>query len=183
MSASDVVKSQKVDPCKLPLQMPKGPTFVWQDAVTLVLVLPPPHPALNAHNKGHWSKKTKLVKSLRWWTKRVVEKAQESLTRKRKWDAATINYLFFFPDDIQRDSANAVQALKPAIDGIVDSGLIPDDDWKHLFQSSVYCAVDRVNPRTVIVLRRAIDIPADPENANHRVRLAAVYKTLGVNPI
>jgi len=137
-----------------PLLDPAGPKFrvdAANDAITLFL--PPPHAALHAHNTGHWSKKRILVQALRDRVKRIAMKATD-----RKWPAATIEYRFFFPDAIQRDEANAVHSQKPAIDGIVDSGLIPNDDYQHLHTIGICCAVDKNNPRTELVLRRvAID--------------------------
>lgn len=115
----------------------------------ITLVLPPVDSQLHAHNKGHWRGKTAAVKSLR----RLAYLRTRICTRKQ-WDAATIVYRFYFPDRLRRDAANAIQATKPAIDGVVDAGLIPDDDWTHLQIAGVECAVDKGAPRVELVFRR-----------------------------
>ena len=141
--------AKKLPADQRPLLDPAGSLFrATTDAI--LLVLPECHAGLHAHNKGHWSKKQVLVKALRWKAKTRAEACQV-----KAWEAATIEYRFHFPDEIRRDQANAIQSQKPAIDGIVDSGLIPGDDWKHLHIVAVSCSVDTKNPRTELVLRRA----------------------------
>ncbi|MCP4782799.1 MAG: hypothetical protein GY903_00985 [Fuerstiella sp.] len=117
------------------------------DAITIVL--PPVNPKLNAHNKGHWRGKLKAVKSLR----QLAGFLTREQTREQ-WPAATIQYRFFFPNKLRRDQANAIQSQKAAIDGVVDAGLIPDDDWQHLAIAGVTCEVDRTNPRVELVFSK-----------------------------
>lgn len=147
-------------PEKQPLTLPKGDQFFRADG-SVCIVLPPPHPALNAHNKGHWRKKTKLVKSLRWWACQAAKKAVESLKLKT-FQKAAVTYYFYFSDDIQRDTANAVQSQKPAIDGLVDAKLLANDNWQCLFLAGARCGIDRENPRTVIVLEPIDAVPSVP---------------------
>lgn len=66
-----------------------------------------------------------------------------------------MDYRFYFADDRKHDAANAVQSMKAAIDGIVKSGLIPDDDYNHLWIKSICCTVDAKNPRTELIFHHA----------------------------
>jgi len=51
------------------------------------------------------------------------------------------------PDRRFQDTAACNPAVKAAIDGIVDSGVIPDDTWDHLgFINFQACVLDRGNP-------------------------------------
>lgn len=117
--------------------------------MTLTIVLPPINSKLHAHNKGHWSNKIKATSDLR----QLACLKTKQLTDAR-WQAAAVLYRFYFPDLRRRDAANAIQATKPAIDGVVDAGLIPDDDWKHLEIAGVECFLDRKNPRVELCFRR-----------------------------
>jgi len=74
--------------------------------------------------------------------------------RFRGWNKAVVDYQFCLANARRRDTANLIQSQKPAIDGVVDAGLIVDDDWKHLEIGSVKCEVDRKNPRVVLTFRK-----------------------------
>jgi len=74
--------------------------------------------------------------------------------RFRTWDKAVVDYQFCLATARRRDTANLIQSQKPAIDGVVDAGIIADDDWKHLEIGSVKCEVDRKNPRVVLTFRK-----------------------------
>jgi len=70
------------------------------------------------------------------------------------WPTASIEYLFFVPDLRQRDEANMIQSMKPAVDGVVDAGIIAGDDWQRLRIASVFTQLDREFPRTVLRLHQ-----------------------------
>ena len=118
---------------------------------TVTVILPTPDPKLNAHAKGHWRSKTGATARLRSCAHLAALTASDGV----RWPAASIEYRFYFADRRRRDSANAVHSMKAAVDGVVDSGLIPDDDWTHLTLAGVHCAVDREHPRTELVFRKA----------------------------
>lgn len=86
-----------------------------------------------------------------------MHKAQSICLRNRtpKWSGAFIEYRFYFGDDRKHDAANAVQSMKAAIDGIVKAGLIPDDDYDHLWIKSICCGIDTKNPRTELIFHNA----------------------------
>jgi hypothetical protein len=70
------------------------------------------------------------------------------------WIRACLSMDFFFKDRRRRDVYNAAQAMKAAIDGCVDAGIIIDDDWKHLSGGGLRGAVDKDNPGVVMVFDR-----------------------------
>ncbi len=113
----------------------------------ITITLPPVDSRLHAHNKGHWRAKSTATKQLR-------ELAQALVTQKgrgrEQWRRACVHYRFYVPDNRRRDTANMIQATKPAIDGLVDAGLIKDDCWQHLSIGKVSVEIDRNNPRVVL---------------------------------
>jgi len=119
---------------------------------TLTITLPPPNPKLHAHAKGGWRAKVGATKELRQLAWSLALEACEQL--EEPWPAASVEYRFCVPDLRRRDAANMIQATKPAIDGLVDAGLIPDDDWRHLGTKAVIVELDRENPRVELMLER-----------------------------
>jgi len=121
--------------------------------------LPPPDlKKLNAHNKGHWRSKTKPTAELKALAEIVTRNTIRGLCWEGvppiPWTAAVVDYLFRVPDRRVRDLANMIQATKPAIDGIVDAGLIVDDKWTCLSIGSVRAEVSP-EPATVLTFRLA----------------------------
>lgn len=116
------------------------------------LELPPPDAKLHAHNSGHWRSKAGAVKALRELAALVAHQHRIGPT----WERAGITYRFFFGDNRQRDAANCVQSMKPAVDGVVDAGLIAGDNWQRLQIDGVFCEIDRERPRTVLEIREIV---------------------------
>lgn len=142
--------AQKLPAAKRPMLDPIGtPGIASEDE--LRILLPEPHALLHAHNKGSWHSKSGIVKLLRWKAKqRCLE------CRAASWPAATILYRFYLPErSCMRDEANLIQSQKPAIDGVVDAKVIPDDSIKYLHIAGIWCGTDTENPRVELVFRRA----------------------------
>ena len=58
--------------------------------------------------------------------------AKQEMRKERSsypYEKGELSIDFHFPNLRRRDTLNAVQGLKPAIDGLVDAGIILDDDW------------------------------------------------------
>ena len=120
----------------------------------VVITLPLPNPKLHAHAKGDWRGKVKPTRDLRSLACLLTKQEAPGVS----WPAAAVSYRFWFPDLIRRDAANAIQSMKAAIDGVKDSGLIPDDDWRHLSIGGVVCGVDRESPRTELIFSRIAEM-------------------------
>lgn len=104
---------------------------------------------ISANQRIHWSKR---YETQRMWTGLAVvmfRSAGRSLTFER----AHIDVTFHHPDRRRRDSHNLVPlVVKPIVDGIVDSGLMVDDDDAHLVGPDVRAELDRQNPRLVVTV-------------------------------
>lgn len=70
------------------------------------------------------------------------------------WQMATVRALFYHTTQRRRDDVNHLAMLKPAYDGIVQAGLIPDDDRKHLETVGCDFAIDKHCPRVELTFTR-----------------------------
>ena len=70
------------------------------------------------------------------------------------WELARASATFFWKDRRRRDEDNALASLKAAYDGIVDAGLLMDDDREHLRREMPIFEVDPAFPRVEITVTR-----------------------------
>ena len=127
------------------------------DGDTFTIVLPFPSRqdshALSPNGRVHWSKKSRAAKAMRSTAQMVTRSAL--VHRNPQWERAEITYRFFWPDRRNRDFDNFKTVMKPAVDGIVDAGLIADDNAKNLRGSgNDFAEYDKANPRVEIVIER-----------------------------
>lgn len=80
--------------------------------------------------RSHWTNTHRQIQALRARGAAVARAAQPSMPR---FDKATVVVYMLFPDRRRRDIQNYHKTLKALIDGMVDAGLLPDDDSQHLF--------------------------------------------------
>lgn len=124
------------------LRGPQPPT-----PAAIAITLPFPDPKLHAHNKGHWRTKRQAVKDLRLQGMLAANgKVNKPI------ESATICYDIYYPAKRKYDLANTVQSCKPAIDGVVDAGVLVDDNWQVLEIGYVRGHLDRKNPRVVVTI-------------------------------
>ena len=70
------------------------------------------------------------------------------------WLNVTIGATFFYPNKRRRDQDNAMGSLKAAYDGIVDAGLVIDDDYEHMNRLSPTFALDLIYPRVMLTITK-----------------------------
>jgi len=68
------------------------------------------------------------------------------------WAAATVAATFYHRQARRRDDVNHLALLKPAYDGLVDGGLLVDDDSEHLTTLPARFLVDREAPRVELLV-------------------------------
>ena len=119
------------------------------DTVTIVLPLPPRE--LWKNSRPHWAKKSavggKHRQASKLYTIQVLKCARPL------WVQAVIDFDFYWPDKRRRDPLNVIGAMSWAIDGLVDAGLLWDDD--KTTPGKVRMNVDAENPRVVMTVRKA----------------------------
>lgn len=120
----------------------------------LTITLPCPAQPLWQNRPCHWSKRAKATKAYR---AAAMGLAMMELRGKAppRWDRAVAFLHFFWPDERRRDVRNAEAAMKAAYDGLVDAGIILDDNCWVLSHGQTRFAVDRANPRVCITIRPA----------------------------
>jgi len=123
---------------------------------TITITLPLPDGSTSGHAKGHWRGKAQATKRMRHEanirTRFAVFEGNAS-----EWQAkrAKVSLAFYLATNRRRDVLNLANGCKPYIDGIVDAGIIPDDDWKVLSVGAITCELDRDNPRVDITITEA----------------------------
>lgn len=100
--------------------------------------LPLPSSKLINHNNGSYKSKIGLTKKHRLAAKLAAANCPQ-------FKAAKIHIEIRYPDGRLRDALNTQSACKAYIDGFVDAGLIPDDNFKYLRAGSWTADIDRKN--------------------------------------
>lgn len=90
--------------------------------------LPADMPLLNANHRLHWAKKSRTTRTIRG----AACDAARNLLSMPRLQRAHVAGLYEPPDKRRRDPANLYPSFKAAIDGLVDAGVLPDDDAEHL---------------------------------------------------
>jgi len=70
------------------------------------------------------------------------------------WERASVAATFYWPNQRRRDTDNAIASLKAAYDGLVDAGLLPDDDYEHMQRERPVFEIDRDHPRVELLVTR-----------------------------
>lgn len=90
-----------------------------------IVELPVGMQLMNANDREHWSKRAK-VSSLIRTTARSQCKGIPKMAKIK------IKAIYYAPDNRRRDVSNLFPSVKAAVDGIVDAGVIKDDNDKYV---------------------------------------------------
>ena len=88
-----------------------------------------PFRELSPNSREHWAVKARAVRAQReeaGWLAKLQWGNQKPMKHAR------ISYQFIVMDNRRRDTLNLENACKSMVDGIVDAGVLTDDDSKHL---------------------------------------------------
>ena len=96
--------------------------------------LPYPKPPLSLNDREHWAPRAKKQKDVRATTALLARQAGIP-----RLDTAKVRLVWLVSDRRRRDRENITATLKPAIDGLVDAGVVEDDCWGIVTESS--CAI------------------------------------------
>lgn len=86
--------------------------------------------------------------------KRIAKESAEDAMRGERWQKASVKAVFYCKTKRRRDSLNFLSELKASIDGIVEAGLIPDDDSEHLLVDGAEFRIDKEWPRVELIFTR-----------------------------
>lgn len=118
-----------------------------QHEVTVVLPLPPTPLSPNA--RVHWAQKARATKLYRRDARMLTIAAGG---RNLRWRRAVARATFYWPCLRRRDVGNAEAMLKPVFDGMVDAGLLVDDNAGVLTHAATQFKVDPRDPRVEILV-------------------------------
>lgn len=130
------------------------------DSVTITLPLPSKVLSPNWHGPGKraprekreaaWRIKAREVK--RYRRRAFIQTFQLADFYKPSWKTATIQATFYHPQHRRRDQMNLIGSLKAAEDGLVDSGLLADDEGV-TWLPAIRC-IDRDAPRVELTITK-----------------------------
>lgn len=95
---------------------------VWETVIRLAA-----SDVLNLNDRNHWSKATSKRRTIRQLAEQTAR-----FSRAPRLERARLVVEIAFPDRRRRDPHNYMATVKPIVDGLVDAGVLPDDDAKHL---------------------------------------------------
>lgn len=117
---------------------------------TYELVLPYTRPPLNQNQRLHWAVKAKLTKDIKLTTYIIAQ----SMRLPQGVEFATIELVYYPPDKRRRDEDNLSPTLKACADGIVQYGLVLDDNSQHI---KSWCTIGPVVKGGKVALNITID--------------------------
>lgn len=85
-------------------------------------------PPLNLNDRMHWAQKAKITKDIRARARLVAR----SVGLPKGCNDVSVRIVYRPRDKRRRDPSNLLLTQKPVLDGLVDYGLIPDDDPEHV---------------------------------------------------
>ena len=124
------------------------------ESCTIILPLPPYvlSPNCQAGSRGACMKKAQASKRY----KRLAREATRAeAIETGPWKKVVATAIFFHKIVRRRDGVNHNAMLKAAHDGMIDAGLVVDDDSKHWTTEPPDFQIDREYPRVEITVERA----------------------------
>ncbi len=122
---------------------------------SVVIVLPLPGGLLSPnHTIGSMGGRFAKAGAIKKYRRVAREAVQEEGIETAPWGKASVEATFYFKDKRKRDQDNAIGSLKAAYDGIVDSGLLKDDDWDSMEREKPRQKIDRKHPRVELTIKR-----------------------------
>jgi Holliday junction resolvase RusA-like endonuclease len=123
------------------------------ESVTIILPLPPKALSPNCTVATPGGRFTKATATRRY--RRLAKEAVEAENIETvPWKKVTVKATFFWKHKRRRDPDNANSSLKAAYDGIVDAGLVADDDYEHMVRLPPCFTYDHYCPRVVLTIMR-----------------------------
>lgn len=122
---------------------------------SVTIILPLPDPCLSP-NKPVWShggrmKRWRITKENRKLACGAVKDAE---IETGPWKKAEAQATFFHRQRRRRDGKHFNGMLKGYIDGVIDAGLVVDDDAKHWATLPPLFEIDKENPRVELTITR-----------------------------
>jgi crossover junction endodeoxyribonuclease RusA len=122
------------------------------ETVTILLPLPPAILSPNRHVGSRGGRFAFAAATKKY--RRIAKEAAEAQQATFGWERATVQLTFWHRQKRRRDDINHAGMMKPAYDGIVEAGLVVDDDSEHLTTLRTLFGIDKDHPRVEMVFTR-----------------------------
>ena len=123
------------------------------ETVTIILPLPPYVLSPNCPGGSRGGRFARAAASKKY--KRLAVDAVEAQRMEGAgWTRATVQSTFWHRQKRRRDDVNSASMLKSAYDGVVESGVLADDDSEHLTTLPTLFGIDKDHPRVEMVFVR-----------------------------
>lgn len=118
------------------------------------IILAPPCDFINANQRLHHHAKAKLTKA---WREATFDEwqARGCLLNCCAFDRAHVTVTIRFPTNHRRDVGNYYPTAKAIVDGLVDAGVLPDDNDEHLTGPDMRRERPNGDPRVTITITEA----------------------------
>jgi Holliday junction resolvase RusA-like endonuclease len=123
--------------------------------MTTTITLTPPADFINANHRLHHHAKAKLTKAWREAAGLHAKYAEDY----RQYDRAHITFAIRFPDNRRRDVGNFYGTAKACVDGLVDAGLLKDDDDTRVLGPDMRRHIPNGSPLVTITIRAIEETP------------------------
>ncbi|QDH93407.1 RusA-like resolvase [Gordonia phage Sekhmet] len=116
---------------------------------TATIVLPYPRPPLTPNQRPDRHTKARLTREIRTTACWLAKSAKLAPLGE---SAVTATCTWFVPDRRKRDVGSLTLTAKAAIDGLVDAGILPADDWTVVTEERYRIRLDPQHPRIELTL-------------------------------
>jgi crossover junction endodeoxyribonuclease RusA len=94
--------------------------------VSYIVELPVGMQLMNANDREHWSKRARVSSLIRTTSRGLCKGIPKGMKQVK------IRAIYYAPDNRRRDVSNLFPSVKAAVDGLVDAGVIKDDNDKYV---------------------------------------------------
>lgn len=102
-----------------------------EQTTTYRLDLPWPRPPLNHNQRGHWARRARIIREVRQTTAWLAKAAKIPACSR-----VTVQLHYAPGRRGKHDPMNITATSKAAIDGLVDAGVVVDDDQEHVHEET-----------------------------------------------
>jgi len=121
----------------------------------VLIVLPLPNSVLQPNTTvGSFGGRMLKASASKRYRRLACEAMEAERIETLPWPKCSVKASFFNKEKRRRDEDNAIGSLKAAYDGLVDAGLVADDDHAHMRRESPEFYVDRDWPRVMLSITR-----------------------------
>jgi hypothetical protein len=123
---------------------------------SITIILPLPGKCLQPNETiGSFGGRMMKAAATKKYRRLACEAVEAEQVETMPWELVTVQANFFHACKRRRDQDNAMGSLKAAYDGIVDSGLVADDDYEHMRRGVPTFGHDTKSPRVELIITRS----------------------------